>query len=77
MVVGGGAEGLFSSILAFVNEGDEVILFDPAYDCYRAQVQLAGGVSIGIPLKPRHQQSKTELKSRWESGFKSNEKDDW
>lgn len=48
--------------MAFVDEGDEVVFFDPSYDCYRAQVQMAGGKSIGIPLKPKHQQTKHQLK---------------
>lgn len=49
----GGVEGLYCSIMALVNEGDEVAFFDPSYDCYRAQIQMAGGKSRGIPLKPK------------------------
>ena len=54
----GGVEGLYSSITALINNGDESIQFDPAYDCYRPQVQMSGGKTIGIPLKPKYQQSK-------------------
>lgn len=50
--------------MALVDEGDEVVFFDPSYDCYRAQIQMAGGKSIGIPLKPKHQQTKQQLKER-------------
>ena len=39
-----------------------MIFFDPSYDCYRAQVQMAGGRSVGIPLKPKYQQSKAMIK---------------
>ena len=39
--------------MGLVNPGEEVILFDPSYDCYRPQVQMAGGKTIGIPLIPR------------------------
>ena len=49
----GGVEGLFCSIMGNVNQGDEVCQFDPSYDCYRPQVQMAGGKVIGIPLKPK------------------------
>lgn len=49
----GGVYGLYCCILSLVNHGDEVIIFDPSYDCYRPQVQMAGGKSIGIPLIPR------------------------
>ena len=53
MTVNGGVEGIFSSIMGIVDEGDEVIIFDPAYDCYRAQIQMAGGIVNSIPLKPK------------------------
>jgi aspartate/methionine/tyrosine aminotransferase len=36
-----------------LNPGEELILFDPSYTCYRPQVQMAGGKTIGIPLIPR------------------------
>ncbi len=48
----GATEGLFSSILAFVHPGDEVILFDPSYDSYAPAVLLAGGRPVHIPLAP-------------------------
>ena len=54
VTVNGGVEGLYCSTLALVNPGDEVLQFDPSYDCYRPQVQMAGGKTIGIPLKPRN-----------------------
>ena len=53
VTVNGGVEGLYCAIMGLVDEGDEVIFFDPSYDCYRAQIQMAGGKSIGLPLKPR------------------------
>lgn len=27
-------QGIYTSIAAFINKGDEVIVFEPAYDCY-------------------------------------------
>jgi methionine transaminase len=48
----GATEGIFSAILALVNPGDEVILFDPSYDSYAPAVILAGGKPIHIPLQP-------------------------
>jgi aspartate/methionine/tyrosine aminotransferase len=39
--------------MGLVNEGEEVVIFDPAYDVYRPQVQMAGGKTIGITLRPR------------------------
>lgn len=46
----GATEGLFSAIQAIVRPGDEVIVFDPAYDSYEPAVTLAGGITRHIPL---------------------------
>ncbi|MDJ0749696.1 MAG: methionine aminotransferase [Woeseiaceae bacterium] len=46
----GATEGLFSAITALVRRGDEVIVFDPAYDSYEPAVTLAGGITRHIPL---------------------------
>jgi methionine aminotransferase len=49
-VTSGATEALFSAIAAFVNQGDEVIVFDPAYDSYAPAIALAGGRAIHIPM---------------------------
>ena len=46
----GATEGLFSAIHAVVRPGDEVIVFDPAYDSYEPAVTLAGGTTTHLPL---------------------------
>ena len=46
----GATEGLFSAITAIVRQGDEVIVFDPAYDSYEPAVVLAGGTTRHVPL---------------------------
>ena len=50
----GATEAIFSAVQALVAAGDEVIVFDPAYDSYEPAVQLAGGVCIHVPLQPPH-----------------------
>ena len=50
-VTSGATEAIFDAIQALVHVGDEVIMFDPAYDCYDPAVTLAGGRSIHIPLR--------------------------
>ncbi len=40
----GATEALYSSIQALVGTGDEVIIFDPAYDSYDPAVRLAGAL---------------------------------
>lgn len=46
-VTSGATEALQAVMLAFLNPGDEVIVFEPFYDAYPPQVTFAGGV-----LKP-------------------------
>ena len=46
----GATEGLFSAIQAIVRPGDEVVVFDPAYDSYEPAVTLAGGTTKHLPL---------------------------
>ncbi len=49
-VTSGATEALFAAIQAVTRKGDEVILFDPAYDSYAPAVELAGGKAIHLPL---------------------------
>ncbi|MGB0188851.1 MAG: methionine aminotransferase [Aequoribacter sp.] len=49
-IVPGATEGIFCTVQALVRAGDEVILFDPAYDSYEPAVDLAGGRAIRLPL---------------------------
>jgi methionine aminotransferase len=49
-VTSGATEALFCAITALVRAGDEVIMFDPAYDSYQPAVDLAGGVGRHLPL---------------------------
>ena len=49
-VTSGATDALFTAITTIVNSGDEVIVFDPAYDCYDPAISLAGGKTILIPL---------------------------
>jgi methionine aminotransferase len=51
ITVGPGAtEALYCAITALVAVGDEVIVFDPAYDSYAPAISLAGGRAVHIPL---------------------------
>ncbi len=49
-VTSGATEALFCAIQALVRPGDEVIVFDPAYDSYAPAVQLAGGTTVHLAL---------------------------
>jgi methionine transaminase len=49
-VTAGATQGIYTSIAAFINKGDEVIVFEPAYDCYIPAIQLHGGIVKPIGL---------------------------
>ena len=49
-ITGGATEALFCAIHAVVHPGDEVIVFDPAYDSYAPAVSLAGGKTVHLAL---------------------------
>ncbi len=48
----GATEALFSAITCMVRPGDEVVIFDPAYDSYAPTVRLAGGIPVHLSLSP-------------------------
>ena len=52
VVTSGATEAIAVAVLALVRAGDEVILFQPAYDAYAPMVRRAGGVPVPIPLAP-------------------------
>jgi methionine transaminase len=47
----GATEGLFAAFTAFVHPGDEVLLFQPAYDSYPPAIQLSGGTPVYVTLR--------------------------
>jgi methionine aminotransferase len=50
-ITAGGTQALHTAISTIVNEGDEVIIFEPAYDSYAPVVRLNGGHPVFIKLK--------------------------
>ncbi len=49
-VTSGATEAIFCTIAAIVRAGEEVIVFDPAYDCYEPAIDLQGARAVHIPL---------------------------
>lgn len=47
----GGTAALFTAIATVVNGGDEVLVFDPAYDSYAPSVEILGGRVVRSPLQ--------------------------
>ncbi|MBV8663618.1 MAG: aminotransferase class I/II-fold pyridoxal phosphate-dependent enzyme, partial [Hyphomicrobiales bacterium] len=52
MVTSGATEALAGALLALIEPGDEVVLFQPMYDAYLPLVRRAGGVPKFVTLKP-------------------------
>jgi methionine aminotransferase len=51
-ITSGATEAIYSAITSVVEAGDEVIVLDPAFDCYVPAIELNGGVSVHIQLQP-------------------------
>ena len=52
MVTAGATEALAGALIALIEPGDEVILFQPMYDAYLPLVRRAGGVARFVTLRP-------------------------
>ncbi len=50
-ITAGATQAIYCIISGVVNTGDEVILFDPAYDCYDPAVKLNKGIPIHLKLQ--------------------------
>ena len=51
-VTSGATEALFSTLMALIDPGDEVIVFEPAYDAYVPDIIMAGGIPRFVTLHP-------------------------
>lgn len=46
----GGTYALYSAFTTIIRPGDEVIVFEPAYDSYIPNVEINGGIAVPLPL---------------------------
>jgi aspartate/methionine/tyrosine aminotransferase len=54
MITSGATEAIAGALMALIQPGDEVVLFQPLYDAYLPLVQRAGGVPRFVRLEPPH-----------------------
>jgi aspartate/methionine/tyrosine aminotransferase len=54
MITSGATEAVAGALMALIQPGDEVVLFEPMYDAYLPLVQRAGGVPRFVRLEPPH-----------------------
>lgn len=66
VVTQSGTYGIYISILALLDPGDEMLLLDPCYPAYEICVKMAGGVPIFIPTNEEGEWKATssEIESR-------------
>lgn len=43
-ITAGGTQAIFTALSAYINAGDEVIIFEPAYDSYAPAIKMLGGL---------------------------------
>jgi methionine aminotransferase len=51
-ITAGGTQAIFTAICATIHPNDEVIVFEPAYDCYAPAIKLMGGIVKSLELEP-------------------------
>jgi methionine aminotransferase len=45
-ITAGATQAIYTAIATFISKGDEVIVFEPAYDCYVPAIEVHGGIAI-------------------------------
>lgn len=50
-ITAGATQAIYTCLVAFVNSGDEVIVFEPCYDCYLPAIIMNGGIPKPIELE--------------------------
>ena len=63
IVTPGAKQAVFEAILAVLDEGDEAILFDPAWVSYDPCIKIAGGKTVFAPLDPENDFNPTDVAS--------------
>ncbi|HAP68427.1 MAG TPA: methionine aminotransferase [Flavobacteriales bacterium] len=49
-ITAGATQAIYTAISAFVSEGDEVVIFEPAYDCYVPAIEVHGGIPVYVQM---------------------------
>jgi methionine aminotransferase len=50
-ITAGATQAIYTAISALIREDDEVLIFEPAYDCYIPAIELNGGKAVFYQLK--------------------------
>ena len=71
----GANEGMLSAFMGFIEEGDEVIVFEPFFDQYISNIAMPGGKVVYVPLHPpANGATETSSAGEWSIDFDELEK---
>jgi methionine aminotransferase len=59
-ITAGGTQAIYTAITTVIHPNDEVIIFEPAFDCYAPAIKIAGGIVKSLELEP------PDYKINWE-----------
>ena len=45
-------QGILCAFMAFIEPGDEVVVFEPFFDQYISNIEMPGGIVRYVPLQP-------------------------
>ncbi|KAJ5504324.1 hypothetical protein N7463_007198 [Penicillium fimorum] len=66
----GANEGMLSAFMGFIEDGDEVIIFEPFFDQYISNIEMPGGTIRYVPLHPpKDGATRTSPASEWTINF--------
>lgn len=50
-ITSGATQAIYTAISAFIHAGDEVIIIEPAYDCYAPTIKINGGIVVPYAMQ--------------------------
>jgi len=63
-ITAGGTQAIYTAIATVINPNDEVIIFEPAFDCYAPAIKVAGGIVKSLELEPPDYRIKWDMVKR-------------
>lgn len=69
IVTSGANEGEYATFVAYLEDGDEVIMFEPYFDQYLPSVTFNGGVPVYVPLHPPAPEMSKPTSDDWTIDF--------